>query len=373
MSAKLAPIVNNQWQLADGLPAVGNQFFFYISGSSTKTNIYSDAAGSTPIANPVVLNALGMPPDVVYLEDGVSYKIRYCSSTEPDPPATSIEDWDPVVGIAGTAADSSEWTAFGSAPTFISTTSFSVPGDQTGTFEVGRRVKTTNTGGTIYSRISASAFASVTTVTVVNDSGVLDSGLSAVSYGMLSATNASVPNFAGPSSNSPSPAGQIVIRGGQIAFPGTQVPSTDVNTLDDYEEGTWTAGITYATPGDQNIVIGTNVCSYTKIGRQVTISGTLITTTHTFTTASGSLQITGAPFTSKTASNYFALGPLIHAGLTVTGASITTVRIPSNSTIMTVVLSSGGPSNLGVAAAGTNTTSATNLTLEFTLSYEAAA
>jgi len=40
-----------------------------------------------------------------------------------------------------------------------------------------------------------SAFAAVTTVTVVLDSGTLDSGLSAVSYGLLSATNPSIPTL----------------------------------------------------------------------------------------------------------------------------------------------------------------------------------
>jgi microcystin-dependent protein len=49
------------------------------------------------------------------------------------------------------------------------------------------------TAGTVYGRISASAFASVTTVTVVLDSGALDSGLSAVSYGLISPTNTSAP------------------------------------------------------------------------------------------------------------------------------------------------------------------------------------
>jgi hypothetical protein len=51
-----------------------------------------------------------------------------------------------------------------------------------------------------------------------------------------------------------------------IAFPATQVPSSDANTLDDYEEGTWTpvdssgAGLTFTDI----------VATYTKVGRQVT-------------------------------------------------------------------------------------------------------
>lgn len=77
-----------------------------------------------------------------------------------------------------------EWLS-GPAPTFVSTTSFTVAGDQTLIFTKGRRVRTTNTGGTVYSTITNVSFAGVTTVTVVNDSGVLDAGLSAVFYGLL--------------------------------------------------------------------------------------------------------------------------------------------------------------------------------------------
>jgi microcystin-dependent protein len=50
-----------------------------------------------------------------------------------------------------------------------------------------------NSGGTIYSTIVSSVFGALTTVTVINDSGVLDSGLSAVAYGLLNAANPSSP------------------------------------------------------------------------------------------------------------------------------------------------------------------------------------
>jgi hypothetical protein len=88
----------------------------------------------------------------------------------------------------------SEWLLYVGRPTYVGTTSFSVTGDQTGTFQVGRRVKTTNTAGSCYSTILTSAFsAGVTTVTLRNDSGSLDSGLSAVSYGLIAAQNSSLP------------------------------------------------------------------------------------------------------------------------------------------------------------------------------------
>jgi hypothetical protein len=60
----------------------------------------------------------------------------------------------------------------------------------------------------------------------------------------------------------------INLTGGQITFPATQVPSGNANTLDDYEEGTWTptdtsgAGLTFTNNG----------ATYTKIGRAVTLN-----------------------------------------------------------------------------------------------------
>jgi len=52
---------------------------------------------------------------------------------------------------------------------------------------------------------------------------------------------------------------------GNVAFPATQVASADANTLDDYEEGTWTP-VWLHTSGSW---AGTFTATYTKIGRHV--------------------------------------------------------------------------------------------------------
>lgn len=84
---------------------------------------------------------------------------------------------------------------------------------------------------------------------------------------------------------------------GQIAFPATQNASTNANTLDDYEEGTWTPGIDFQTVGDLSVAYSTQVGKYTKIGREVIAVFNIVTSSFTHTTASGSLGITGFPFT----------------------------------------------------------------------------
>lgn len=183
-----------QFELSDGTPAVGNKLFSYVAGSvNTKQNTYTDRTGTVANANPLVLNALGMPTTEWWFQAGLQYKIVYAPSTDTDPPTSPIWSVDYVSGQNDVTATQDQWVSYSGAPTYVSATSFTLVGDQTSTFQVGRRVKTTNTGGTIYSTITVSAFGALTTITVVNDSGTLDSGLSAVSYGLLSSANTSSP------------------------------------------------------------------------------------------------------------------------------------------------------------------------------------
>ena len=64
--------------------------------------------------------------------------------------------------------------------------------------------------------------------------------------------------------------GASVSSGTGVAFPATQSASSDANTLDDYEEGTWTPS-----QGSGLTVIGafSSGGNYTKIGRMVYLSG----------------------------------------------------------------------------------------------------
>lgn len=86
---------------------------------------------------------------------------------------------------------------------------------------------------------------------------------------------------------------------GQIPFPATQNPSADANTLDDYEEGTWSPSVT-ALSGTFTSVSATG--SYTKIGRTVFFGATITITTNG--TAATAIQIT-LPFTPSRAGTYY--------------------------------------------------------------------
>lgn len=94
--------------------------------------------------------------------------------------------------------------------------------------------------------------------------------------------------------------GAIALQAGcsGMQFNAVQVSSSDVNTLDDYKEGTWTPVLAGAgTAGVQTY--NTQLGKYTKSGRVVTASGTILLSAKGGTMA-GSVTITGLPYAAVT-------------------------------------------------------------------------
>mgnify|MGYP003349569133 FL=1 len=84
-----------------------------------------------------------------------------------------------------------------------------------------------------------------------------------------------------------------------IAFPATQVSSSNANTLDDYEEGTFTPSlITDSGTPSYNYRSG----YYTKIGRQVFCGGIIGSSNSSSLT--GNIRIGSLPFASGTLPDY---------------------------------------------------------------------
>lgn len=137
----------------------------------------------------------------------------------------------------------------------------------------------------------------------------------------------------------------LTLTNGQIVFPATQVPSANANTLDDYEEGTWTPVLTFATPGDLSVVYSAQVGSYSKIGRVVFVDFTIITSSFTHTTASGSLTFLGLPFAAS-ANN---IGNFDFQGITKAGYTHFVSRIANGGSALTIQASSSGLSRSTVA------------------------
>jgi len=122
--------------------------------------------------------------------------------------------------------------------------------------------------------------------------------------------------------------------GAGITFPATQSASTDANTLDDYEEGTWTGTIKGLTTDPTTPVTSTG--SYTKIGRLVfaRITYSNITTTG----ASGAFYVAGLPFT---AGNNFATGNVMTYSLATFAGSNLSPYVTGTSVFLYYMTSNG--------------------------------
>ena len=84
------------------------------------------------------------------------------------------------------------WIDLGDTPTYASTTTFTVPGDQTAFYTVNRRIRCTD-ATTLYGYISSSVYVASTTVTVVLDSGSLSASLTAVAVSLIDPANYPIP------------------------------------------------------------------------------------------------------------------------------------------------------------------------------------
>ncbi len=100
------------------------------------------------------------------------------------------------------------------------------------------------------------------------------------------------PTLSSPTLTTPTTSGVLTLGAG-IKFPAAQVSDADANTLDDYEEGTWTATMTCGTSG--TITMNDNTGKYTKVGRLVNISGFFSVTS--VSSPTGRLNLNGLPFT----------------------------------------------------------------------------
>jgi len=89
-----------------------------------------------------------------------------------------------------------------------------------------------------------------------------------------------------------------------ITFPATQVVSANANTLDDYEEGTWTPTFLPGTSG--SITLSTAAGYYTKVGNMVTLS--MLVIPGSSSSPVGVLNIGGIPFNVTADANYSAVG-----------------------------------------------------------------
>jgi hypothetical protein len=130
--------------------------------------------------------------------------------------------------------------------------------------------------------------------------------------------------------------GLVTLAGPGIKFPATQVASADANTLDDYEEGTFTASIAGTTSAG-TASYSARVGNYTKIGRNVYIN---IFLDYSSGTGTGNTKITGLPFAPAAAYNVISFSTWA-LYLSYTGAQV-------------VASTSGGSTEISIQQMNTN-------------------
>jgi hypothetical protein len=151
-------------------------------------------------------------------------------------------------------------------------------------------------------------------------------------FNILRANDDRATGFVTPVSFNQAPANSLLINSaglitilGQIKFPATQNASADANTLDDYEEGTWT-------PAGGSLTNNVTA-TYTKVGR-------LVHATYDFTFPGGGAatqaQVTGLPFTVLSPGGGGSIGYTTHA-------TATTLNIERSNILFTFYTFGGTP------------------------------
>jgi len=169
----LMPYVRPTFDDANSILATGHQLFFYIAGTTTKQDTFTDSSLAVANPNPIILNARGEPgnagtPIDVYFTPGLSYKVVYTTDTDTDPPTTPIWTVDNVTDTGGAGSGASGQWLTGITAVYVSGTTFNITGiDVTADFHKGRKVWLSG-GNNRYATIFASSFAGDTTVSLVD-------------------------------------------------------------------------------------------------------------------------------------------------------------------------------------------------------------
>lgn len=116
-----------------------------------------------------------------------------------------------------TAALDFQFIDQGMSPTFLTATSFSVPGNQTSAIQIGRRLKifdaTAGVQQIIYATVQSVSFTAVTTIHIEADAGSLTSSLSSFGISIISNTNNSLPRESDMTVSSLAVTGNMSISG----------------------------------------------------------------------------------------------------------------------------------------------------------------
>ena len=183
-------------------------------------------------------------------------------------------------------SDSSNWVAFQSPATVASNVTWTLPA----TDGTSNQALVTNGTGTLSWATASASPGGSTTELQYNNAGAFG-GISGVTS---DGTRITASTTIGVGGATPSTSGS------GISFPATASASSDANTLDDYEEGTWTP-VVVGTSSAGTVSYSQQVGRYTKIGNRVFFQFTVV---YSGGTGTGNLRVTGLPFTNASGAGF---------------------------------------------------------------------
>jgi hypothetical protein len=159
-------------------------------------------------------------------------------------------------------------------------------------------------------------------------------------------------------------AGVIELPTGHILFPSSQNPSSNANTLDDYEEGNFTPQLVFG-GGSVGMTFSTRIGSYIKVGKFVICSARM--TLSAKGSSTGTATLSGWPFTSASHSGQFWMGPIWFDNLAASLIGMHTYIATGTTSADIRGIASAGNSSFGSLS---DTAFGATSTLYFTLIYE---
>jgi len=165
--------------------------------------------------------------------------------------------------------------------------------------------------------------------------------------------------------------GALILQGGDtgangigVTFPASQSASSNANTLDDYEEGTWTPTITGST-SNPSVTYSNQEGFYCKIGRTVVASGRFVTSA--WSGGSGDLRVS-LPFTANSTSGFRSSGSCSYILSITNGGSAFVPQVSENTAYMTFYKYTDADEFVSSVLANDNTSGTTQV--NFCVTYQ---
>lgn len=116
MTVFLSPLAGAGQQFLDnsGNPLTGGKLYTYAAGTTTPETTYTTAAGTTPHANPIIMDAAGRLESEVWLTGEIAYKFVLRDSVD-----ALIGTYDDIYGINDVSATGVPWSEITGEPTTL--------------------------------------------------------------------------------------------------------------------------------------------------------------------------------------------------------------------------------------------------------------